>query len=162
MLFFSFFLSRLRTAVLCPLPPSSDQISPSPSPGPEWSCGGTSHHRLRLSRLAERDLDTAARCHGGGQRPHRHARGAHGNTFATSSSSSSPSTHPLIVRCLPVLRSSPAWASRRSLSRSPMSPWSRRSTSASARPRRRTASSSSTWPCLCSRSAALSPPTPPS
>ena len=56
-------------------------------------------------------------------------------------------------------RSSPAWASPRSSSPSPMSPWSRRSTSASARPPRRTASSSSTWPCPCSRSGALSPPT---
>jgi hypothetical protein len=54
-------------------------------------------------RLAERDLGTAARCHGGGQRPHRHARGAHGNTSATSLSSimqyRSPSTHSPIIRC---------------------------------------------------------------
>jgi len=55
------------------------------------------------SRLAGRYLVTAARRHGGGQRTHRHARGAHGNTPATSLSSLAdlpPLIHSLIIRCL--------------------------------------------------------------
>jgi hypothetical protein len=113
------------------------------------------------STRLEGDLVTAARRHGGGQRPHRHARGPHGKYIISllpygPRSKADPLTMDLCV-C-----SSPAWASRRSSSPSPMSPWSRRSTSASARHPRRTASSSSTWPCPCSRSDAPSPPTPPS
>ena len=43
------------------------------------SGGSTRRRRLPPPTPGVRDLGTAARRHGGGQRPHRHARGPHGN-----------------------------------------------------------------------------------